>query len=184
MRVKRLIKELKTTQDEVAERAAKLGSKLTRNDVNKVCTGLNKASTEKIRGGLSLGFGVSRTDMSDYLDGRLDVRDLMRRRIRPTSLVEAISGKPTELTFGSLDGWDEAEREAIEMAAVGESELRRVDFIGARNWAAFGVPPKVTPRFVTTVAWLWKQCATEEQRREATALAPPERPSGPYKAVK
>lgn len=177
-RVQALLDRLGMTQESVALAAVAAGRSLTRNDVNKVCTGLNQATTEKIRGGLAAGMKLHRLALNDYLDGRISLDDLLRRQtvrlVDPELATEA-------LRFGELRGWDVSEKEAAEIAASTDSGLTPIDFSGARNWPAFGVPVDVTPRFVTIVAWLWKQVATEEMRREAQRLLrptiPPHSPS-------
>lgn len=171
VRVQALIERLGLTQEGVALAAVAAGRHLTRNDVNKVCTGLNKATTEKIRGGLAAGMKLPRLALNDYLDGKISLDDLLRRQLR---LVEPSSQEDDgRMKFGQLRGWDIAEREALETAVATDSGLTQVDFVGAREWPVFGVPVEVTPRFVTVVAWLWKQVATEEMRKQAAAHLPP-----------
>jgi hypothetical protein len=179
VRVQSLIDRLGMTQEAVALAAVQAGRKLTRNDVNKVCTGLNKATTEKIRGGLAAGMKLHRLALNDYLDGKISLDDLLRRQV--VRLVESPTQDKDGLKFGDLRGWEIAEKEAAETAATTDSGLTPLEFAGARNWQAFGVPVEVTPRFVTVVAWLWKQVATEEMRRETakhlTPSMPPRSPS-------
>lgn len=172
-RVQTLIDRLGMTQESVALAAEGAGFNLTRNDVNKVCTGLNGASTNRIRSGLASGMKLHRLAFSDYLDGKISIDDLLRHQV--LRLVSPIQENDT-LKFGQLRGWDIAEREAAETAITSDSVLTPLDFAGARNWAAFGVPVEVTPRFVTVIAWLWRQVATEEMRKDAARLLPPSLP--------
>lgn len=164
-RMKALLKALDLKQHDVANTAAEHGHKLTRNDVNKACTGLNKLTTAKMRNGIADGVAMSRADFDDYIDGRVPLEDVLRRRVAK----RATSSPGDELTFGQIDGWDEAERGALRMAATTKSTLTQVDFAGTRRWKAFGLPRELNAEFVFTVAWLWSQVATSEMRTLAEA---------------
>lgn len=181
VRMRKLLDELGLTQVSVADRARELGSTINRNDVNKVANGLNQARSDKIRAGIALGTGIDRMDINAYLDGKLSLDDLQRRRMSRVRSAEPDG----EMCFGQLDGWAEAERDALEMAQSTGSTLTSVDFTGARLMKTFGVPAKLTSRFVTTIAWLWSQTATEDMRRTAESLLkkPPDPPSGLHKAA-
>lgn len=76
-RVEELRKAVGLTQDQVAQRS---GGKLSRNDANKVESGRNKATSDRIRSGLAEAFGVSRDQMSAYMEGRIDLPGLLAAR--------------------------------------------------------------------------------------------------------
>jgi len=70
------------SQEQLAKRAGPIppkGKFLTRTEINKIENGANKATTDRIRAGLSIAFGVDRDTMAAFLDERIGVPDLIRQ---------------------------------------------------------------------------------------------------------
>lgn len=81
MEVKDLVKALRNrlewTQEQVAERSA---GALSRVVVNKIESGRNQATSAAIRNGLAMAFGVDVATMFGYLEGEVDLTEVMARR--------------------------------------------------------------------------------------------------------
>lgn len=76
--VRALREALGLTQEQVAEG----GGEIDRIDVSKVETGLNQASSNRVRRGLAAGLGLSRDDMDKLVEGDLSVEAALERSTR------------------------------------------------------------------------------------------------------
>jgi len=84
-RVSAMRKLLGLTQEQLADAGG-----LTRPEVVKIEGGQNQATTDRIRGGLALAFGLTRDDLSDFLDGAIDLDEATARRTR-----NRLAGRPS-----------------------------------------------------------------------------------------
>lgn len=76
---------LNLTQEQVADRSE---GKLARVDVNKIESGRNQATSDRVRAGLAQAAGLTRDELADYLDGRFDLEatiSRMRERLARSS---------------------------------------------------------------------------------------------------
>lgn len=98
-RAEALRKRLGLTQAEVAERAG-----LRRDEVTKVETGANKATSARVRDGLAQAFGLSVDELVRYLEGDTEL-DALTPAVLPASA-------RVERQGGALDAvlWDAADR--------------------------------------------------------------------------
>jgi transcriptional regulator with XRE-family HTH domain len=78
-RVREMRKALGLTQEGLAKAAG-----LNRIEIMKVERGTNKASSHRMRCALASGFGLSREDSDDLLEGRITVRTALGRRMKAT----------------------------------------------------------------------------------------------------
>jgi transcriptional regulator with XRE-family HTH domain len=92
-RVRALRDALGLTQEKVAE----LSRELLRTEVVKIEKGQNQATSHRIREALSRAFGVRLDDMSAYLDARIDLDELLRRRERPQASALDLDALPPNL---------------------------------------------------------------------------------------
>lgn len=106
-----LRKRLGLTQAQVADRAG-----LRRDEVTKVETGANKATSARVRDGLARAFGVSVDDLVRYLDGALELDALGL----PAPGAAPAEGPRVERPGGALDAvlWDAADRSRHTLADV------------------------------------------------------------------
>ncbi len=113
---------LRLTQEGVAKRATDAGYPLTRNDVVKVETGANQATSDRARAGLAAGFGLSRDDVANLLDGRVGIEETINIAGRARPNFTSLGASPASVRHGAVD--PNAERlEAIEMLRrLGASE--------------------------------------------------------------
>lgn len=84
-RVKELRTRLQLTQEGVAKAAG-----ILRTDVVRVEKGHNQVGSDKMRRGLSEAFGVNRLDFGAYVDGEIDLEELLRRRAQGPRQVDAV----------------------------------------------------------------------------------------------
>jgi len=79
LRIRALRKALGMRQ---ADLAAASGGALDRLYVVRLETGKNQAKTDRVRQGLALAFKLTRDEISDYLDERVSLEELLERRSR------------------------------------------------------------------------------------------------------
>jgi transcriptional regulator with XRE-family HTH domain len=86
--VRALRKALGMSQEELAKRS---GGEITQSYLARIEAGRNKASSWKVRSGLAKAFGLSESDLNDYLDGRITVEDAAHRtRPQPLDLLDEV----------------------------------------------------------------------------------------------
>lgn len=105
-RAEALRKRLGLTQAQVAERAG-----LRRDEVTKVESGANKATSARVRDGLARAFGLSVDELVSYLDGATELEALSPA---------ATPAAPQHQATGALDAvlWDAADRARHTLADV------------------------------------------------------------------
>lgn len=86
--VKLLRKALRLSQAEFARRTGTLDQSY----VGKIEGGRNKATTVKVRGALAKGFGLTASDLDDYLEHRITLRDALQRIRMPEERPEPPPG--------------------------------------------------------------------------------------------
>lgn len=79
-RIKSLRTRLTMSHDDVALGS---GGRIDRTMMSKLESGRNKASTARVREGLALATGVRPDRMSDYLDGKLSLEEVLAKRSAP-----------------------------------------------------------------------------------------------------
>jgi transcriptional regulator with XRE-family HTH domain len=75
-RFRALRSALGLTQEEVAKRSGRLD----RNYVNRIENGHNKGASDHVRGAMSAAYHITRDDLAEYLEGRLELEKLLERR--------------------------------------------------------------------------------------------------------
>ena len=94
-RIKSLREAAGFSQEKLATRTENV---LGRIDVVKLEGGQNKGTSDRTRAALAKAFGLSRDEMTDYLDGRLSFEDAVGRMLRPAvvgpSLAETVATHP------------------------------------------------------------------------------------------
>lgn len=65
------------TQEQVAERS---GGMFNRVLANKVATGKNQGSSERVHAGLAHAFGLSRDELANYVSGRASLAETIRAK--------------------------------------------------------------------------------------------------------
>lgn len=108
-RVRAIREALGLTQEELAERTLRL----ERVEVQKIESGKNKATTDRVRAGLATAFGVTRDTVALYLDEAISFDEMMRR------ISEARSPDPEHVTLPDLpDGVELTASERLHVKAA------------------------------------------------------------------
>lgn len=116
-RVATLRDTLGLTQEQVAGRSE---GRLKRTEIVKIEGGGNKATSDKVRAGLAVAFGLTRDLVADYLDGRIELPELLRRKNEP---------EPPRRLVVEYDDRYQHRVEAIRFAEIDGVDPRAVAFI-------------------------------------------------------
>jgi transcriptional regulator with XRE-family HTH domain len=135
----RILREaLGWTQEDVSVRSVDQdGMLLRRVEVGQVESGRNMATTVRVRAGLARAFGVTEEDLFYYLDGQIDLLELLKRKDKPrrsTARRKSAYERAIDLLVG--DGYGtvaEVRRAAAD--AREDTPVEEQERIGAFEWA-------------------------------------------------
>jgi len=128
--------------------AAATGGELVRDDIVKLEKGQNQGTSSRVRRGLAIAAGVDLVVMDQYMDGKIELEELMASRAtRPV--------EPTRPILRQHPRWSELYQEARRIFPEVPQEY--VDAIGSQPFV-WGEPGDVDARLVGELAerlWSW-----------------------------